>query len=350
MDSKNYISDLIDKNMFHVMDQIFSELAIEDAISLAAMNSKSREAAYICCNTIRFIAESKQFDFDLISEIVSSKHFRIIEFVFPDIERIKIDLRTTRGKSIPKLNIFKNLRKISAFLTEYRHKNYMSKLSIENVSVKQQYFTVFYDALADFLRQLKNVQKLSVLNGRVTKNSIKTFSQFPLIKLKLRNTFVECSEEENLVDFIFNCKSLKKLHLTCEHYSRNPECFYITELFLLRLPEYPLNIEVLAFTLESKRTVPYENLKYLKKLTNVEIYYAAQTSPRRIPTIMCLAKLSPSTTFTLIEYIERPLFKTRATNILLRRSSISFIQSYNFHKELYDVPNISILPIRYDLI
>lgn len=346
--TKNHLSDIIDRQMFHIMDIIFKNLNLIDSIHLASTNSKLKNAAYESSDKIKSIAQRNCFNLDLFPGLITKDQIEIIYQVFPNLEKFKVDMRFVKTNFFKHMKKFENLRKLSIYLQDFEDDPpYSTILNISSLTLRQQYYTLHNDAIYDILKNTENLRQLAIYEGKLSLKTIKLLNQLKLNKLKLHNTTIE-SCEENLLTTILTNKDLKYLRITCEVYMRYSQSFRLIAKLLSMINSINSNIETFIFTLESNTTIRYENLLNFHNLKRIVVYYSAQTATYHLNNLVKIAKCLDKTKLELIEYLEVPLFASLQTKNVLKHRSIHFEKRFKELCEKYEVTNSSINTIYHE--
>lgn len=171
------------------------------------------------------------------------------------------------------------------------------------ITIRSNFTHSQQDAIFRLIERISHFKSFSLYNGYLSSKSLNILEDKKLKKLKLTNTVLEKSRRYYLVEIILQNKNLEKLILlnnTCPHI----DCVRIimNEITWRLNKRSTSNIKELTFTLNQDNRIPYENLKHLKKLKKLTIYYHTKDFPNNLDKIVTATTSCRNVEVTFIEY------------------------------------------------
>lgn len=329
-----------------VIENILQNLNLMDKIFLASTNTVVKNKVFSHCKDIKAIEERGSFNLDILPDMISDDEILTVFKVFPNLRKLKFDLRFCND-IIQNIKIFKNLEKISVYLFEYACPKVFEEIEIKNLTIRQQYYITKNDSVINLLQQIKNLEKFSIYNGKLTTKSLNKLNSYKLKSLKIQNTAIEGLDLDIVLEIIKN-ENLKVLQSTSEKYFRYPGPTRLIHYLLDLCPYHDLNIQKLVFTLDFRETVKYENLIKIRGLQEVKIYYSALFFTQNLETIIKAAKHLENTQFQFIEFLEIPMCCTNNLYSHILEGSMRFMHKINFLSALHNTRNTRITPIYHE--
>lgn len=111
------------------------------------------------------------------------------------------------------------------------------------------------------------------------------------------------------------------------------------------MDEYKLTLKRLTFTVDPINQVKYENLKYLKELTNLKIYYSAQNNPVNLGKIINTVASLKNVETIFVEYLEK--------NRIFNEDDLKYVEERSFYYKNVICSNdkyLEVLPIDFKVI
>lgn len=343
----NYLTDIFLIDIFPIVDNILKHLPIASKIVLASMDDAMQKTIFSHCPNIRGIAERSCLNLDLIPHTISVEDLEIVNKVFPNIEKLKLDLKLATKDILSHMNMFLKLKKLSLYTRDAEEYASPNKINIKRLTLRQLYGISDVDTVLTTLRQVKNVKRFSLYQGKVSIETLDILISFKLESLKIHNSDIK-GLAPHVMSGILENENLKILKLTSEKYFKFPGPIKLTELLLGFCPFYSSKIERFIFALDFKPAVKYENLKYMTSLTSVQIHFSAISFTQNVEKIVKVALDMKDTRFEFVEFLEIPMCPAPYYMENMAIYSRKFVQSLNQLKLTHNVPNVSIRPLYYE--
>lgn len=298
-------SDISEMGIFDAMEIIFNNLRYIDQINLAATSKTLRSAAFESSKVVKSVTMGREFNFDLFPSFITNREVFTIHCVFPDLEKIRANLRFFQSNPFKELRVFKKLEKLTIYIPERRDSYPIDyRLKIKSLCIRQNFYILHQEAVFNFIRNLDGLENFAIYDGKLTRNAIEHLDTYNLKKIKIHNTEI-CNQAQLLHNLIEKGnRNLEVLRLTYTHYSMSCANL-IFDLFDL-LDHYEMKLRKFTFTLNWYRGFKIENLLKLRHLKELIIYFHTRIPGTALVTIYQLAEQMPNTEITLEEYEEIP--------------------------------------------
>lgn len=281
---------------------VMKNLRLLESIYLASTNQEIRDSAIKENRELKVINEMGSINMNLFSKPISVHEINIIHRTFPDLWKIRADLADTDDNFLDNLRRFKSLQKLSVIINEGDHNYNLNSLPLKILSCRAQFYYSTTDCIFTLLRQISNIKTFSLHKGSLSIRTITLLETRNIETLKIRNSIIR--NGSYLVRMILNNKNLKYLKLTTDNYIISAYPIFVASDVINQLDEYKLNLTRLTFTLDQTMRIKYENLKHLKELRRLTIYYSVATNSINIGNIIKIVSSLKNVEATFIEYLE----------------------------------------------
>lgn len=281
---------------------VMKNLSLVNSIYLASTNQSIRDHAIYENKELKRITESGWIDLNIFPNPINRDQIESVNRTFPDLIKIKVNLVDVEDEFLDNLRIFKKLQKLSVELNEGNHNYNLNPLPVKNVTCKAQFYHSNTDCIYSLLRQISCFKKFSIYKGSLSIRTITLLNTRNIEALKIHNSIIK--NGSYLVRMILNNKNLRYLKLTTDNLLISSYPTFIASDVINRLHEYRLNIERLIFTLDQMSRIKYENLKYLKDLRQLKIYYSVANKPFNLASIIHVVSSLRNVETTFVEYLE----------------------------------------------
>lgn len=340
--TKMKILDLIDLGNHCIpLRKILFYLSVMEKINLASTNTQLRSLCIKESEALQRIENSGNLDISEFSCLISKSYIQAIVRTFPDLNSITAHLGNVDDHLLDELQKLEKLSEITLLVGE-GHTNYNKHgLEISKVNIKAEYFQSTNDSTYSILWQIRSFRHLSILSGQISHRTILLMQTRNLIGLEIHNSIIHSANL--LTNYILTNQYLKKLRLSTNNHTFAPHPCIVMNNILSLLPAYheKMYIKDLIFTLDQDCRVCYSNLKYLKFLKNLTIFYTVQGNGINLEKVIHVCAELEHVTIKFVEFIEkyRILSKENLENIERK--------SYFYKNIIESMNNIAIEPIDY---
>lgn len=108
-----------------------------------------------------------------------------------------------------------------------------------------------------------------------------------------------------MIKTILNNTNLKYLSLRTDNFILSPYPVVIASDVISQLDKYKLNLEKIDFTIDPNCRIKYDNLKYLKELKKMKVYFSVQSNNLNISKLIDIAEKLTNVKTIFVEYVER---------------------------------------------
>lgn len=285
--------------------KIMAYLLPSDAINFASTNKTIRYYSLIESRTLINIQEFGQFNMDLFPEYISTQEVDAVHRVFPYLRKLKINMTFAKDHFLDDISKFENLQKLSVWLDDFDVNYNLNGAPIRAVTCRMEYFTSNRDALYSLLWQIKRTKILSLYNGQISLQTMLLIETRELTTLKICNSIID--NIARLSQYLLHNTNLSHLKLASENYLVSPYPIVVANNFINGLtPDNTLNLKRFCFTMDQNWNIRYHNIKLLRNLTKLEIYYSVQHRGLNLDRLISIAgSLGSRIEVTFIEFIER---------------------------------------------
>lgn len=334
------ITGLINTELISTSDRKIQELTTPNLIILVA-KCKKMINQILQLKRMKDLQNNRIFNLDTFPKLISPKEIEYIHLTIPEVEVLKGNLRFIKDHFFDALEKFQNLRKLHLYLNEdYRNYN-DGLLSIESLTIRATYINAEHDVLFNLLKRFSWFRCISLYDGFLTTRSMALLEDQGLRELKLENVRLNNMKCNYLIKVILENRALKKLKLISFNYINNPHPVIAMSDIIGHLPHYELNIETLKFTLDQHKRIRYENLKYLKKLKKLTIFYNVLEETFNLEKAIIITSSLENVEVKFIEYA----FSSTQPNTLeliakaaaMSRYYVEFIQSMDNYIESFPI-------------
>lgn len=239
------------------------------------------------------------------------------------------------------------MEKLSLYLYTYNINNDHEYLNLKKLTIRQHYHTTEHDSVYNVLKQIINLKKFSIYEGKISARSLNILMNYELESLKIHNTTINGLNVSTVIKILKN-KNLKVLHATSEKYFKFPGPTRLIHYFLDLCNNYQPQIEELTFTLDFRDTIHYENLSRITSLKEVKVYYATLSFTNNLEAIVRSAIVLPYTQFYFIEFLEIPYCTTYFFYEQIIEHSAKFEYKINQLIKFYNVQNVHVKPLNHE--
>lgn len=323
-------------NMGIPLRAILSYLNIYDAINLASTNSLIRDHSVRESRSLTNIDRFNRFNLDLFPGRISKEEIDAVYRVFPKLTKLRINMSFAEDHLLDELRKFEYLHKLSVYLDE-RDTNYnIDSIQIKAITCRIAYFNSSRDPLYSLLWQIRGTKILSLYNGEITTRTIILIETRDLETLKIHNSIIE--KPNRLTEYLLRTTNLTYLKLTAENFLISPYPIIIANNFINGLTtNSQSSLKRFCFTLDQNRNIMYQNIRYLKNLRKLEIYYSVQLRGLNLDRIINIAGSLNEVEVIFIEYIEKyKLYNENIFQSICRKSYFykSYIESMDKYMEV----------------
>lgn len=304
MDPKSR-NDLVSvlKSSKGIVERIMVNLASPDWFNLADSDTNIRKYV-LNSNRVIHYKKLSTFNLDSFPQMVGDEEMKCLYNAFPEVEKIIVGLSNCKGGILDSLRRFSNLKKVRFYLNSTDFNFSYKKLHVDSLSIKSKFKKSEYDVIYCLLMQMGSISKFSLTEGYLSKDMVEQLEKQKLIKFKLVDTKLEDRLCIPLINTIASNKTLKNLTLISNDFSFNPHPVIIMSELICSLPNIrQLNIEELKFTLDQFCKIKYENLKLLRRLRKLYVYYNVQNDMRNLEILINVIPAMPNIQVTFKEYI-----------------------------------------------
>lgn len=340
MDTDFDITGLINAELTSTSDRKIQDLTTPNLLILVA-KCKKTISQILQLKRMKDLQNHRTFNLDTFPKLISPKELEYVHLTIPEIEVLKGDLRFIKDHFFDALEKFQNLRKLHLFLNEdYRNYN-DGLLSIESLTIRATFNQAEHDVLFNLLKRFSWFRCISLYDGFLTTRSMALLEDQGLRELKLQNVNLHNMKCNYLIKVILENRALKKLKLVSFNYTNNPHPIIAMSDILGHLPHYELNLETLKFTLDQHKRIRYENLRYLKKLKELTIYYNVLEETFNLEKAIIITSALGN---VKVKFIEYAFSSTQPNSIELiekaasmSRYYVEFIQSMDNYVETFPI-------------
>lgn len=195
------------------------------------------------------------------------------------------------------------------------------------------------------LEQFSHFETISLYKGFISPQTLLLLESKNLVGLKLQNVTITEHKFWLMIKQILENKNLRKLKMVSHDYEKFPHPIMIMSDIVGHLPNCTLNIEFLKFTLDQHTRILYRNLRQLKKLKKLTIFYNVQESTYNLDEIILMTASLSDVEVKFIEYVCR--YNTDFyTAKMVRRSKDKSIYYLNVIESIDKY--MDVFPINYD--
>lgn len=283
---------------------ILSYLTVYDAINLASTNTLIRNHSVRESRSLTYIEQFSRLNLDLFPDQISREEIDAVYRVFPRITKLRINMTFAADHLLDELRKFEHLHKLSVYLDE-KDINYNTEgAEIKAVTCRLKYFNSNSDALYSFLWQIRGTKILSIYNGEITTRTIMLIITRNLETLKIHNSIIE--KPTRLTEYLIGTNNITYLKLTAENFLISPYPIIIANNFINGItPENKSELKRFCFTLDQNRNIMYQNLRYLRNLRKLTIYYSVQLRGLNLDRVINIAGSLGQVDVIFIEYLEK---------------------------------------------
>lgn len=281
---------------------IMKNLSLVNSIYLASTNQNIKSHAIRENKDLQRINETGFIDLNIFPNPITKEQIQTIHRVFPDLWKIEANLADVQDEFLDNLRVFKKLRKIIIVINENDHNYNVNPLPVKDVTCRAQFYNSNTDCIYTLLRQIANFKKISIYRGFLSIRTITLLETRNIEELEIHNSIIK--NGSYLVRMILNSNNLRYLRLTTDNFMISSYPIFIASDVINRLQEYKLKLERLTFTLDQMTRIKYENIKYLKELHELNIYYSVANKPFNLVAIINVASSLKNVETTFIEYLE----------------------------------------------
>lgn len=282
---------------------IMEKLDLIDAVQFASTNTQIRKLAIEASKVLQNKNRFGCFNLDLFPDIPVTLHnIETLHRTFPDLWKLKVSLSFVENYFLDKIQIFRQLKKLSVYLHSTDNNVNKGMALIESVTIRAKYFASDLDRIYLLLSQIQGTKTLSIYNGVLDTHTIYLLETRKLNTLKLHNVIIRNCYE--LIRCIISNKHLLKLKLTCDYHMLAPQCIMIASDIISRLKYLSLELVDFSFTVDRTCRIKYDRLKYLKYLKRLTIYYTVQEKTSNIDYLIKVSTTMSNVKITFIEYFD----------------------------------------------
>lgn len=296
------INYLVDCGLTNVLQRIIKNLTTTEQICLAATCKNIRNYIQTLPNQMS-IQEHKAFNLDIFPRFITTKEINTLYTVHPYLETLKLDFSFAKDHLLDSLQKFKGLRKICFYLSEDDYNYNAGQLRVKSLTIRHTFEWSLFDPLYNLLEQFSSFESISIYKGFLSLPTLQILGSQHLVELKIQDVIIMKSQCWILIKQILENKNLKKLKLVSYDYERCPHPILIMSDIVGHLLMRPLEIEFLKFTLDQNTRILYRNLKNLKTLKKLTIYYNVQESTRNLDEIIRIVASLSVRDIKFIEYV-----------------------------------------------
>lgn len=281
---------------------VMKNLRLLDSIYLASTNKEIRNYAIKENPELKNIDETGCIDLNIFPSPISEREIYILHRTFPDLQKIKGNLADVKDNFLDHLGKFRSLKKLSVIINEGDHNYNLNRLALKSLTCEAQFYNLTTDCIFTLLRQISNLKVFSIRKGSLSIRTITLLETRNIEILKVHNSIIK--NGSYLVRMILNNINLKYLKLTTDNYMISAYPIFVASDVINRLDCFKLNLIRFTFTLDQAMRIKYENLKYLKELRELKIYYSVATSTMNIANIIKIVTSLKDVETMFIEYLE----------------------------------------------
>lgn len=323
---------------------ILSYLEPHDTINFASTNKIIKFYCLIESKNLARIEEKGQIDLDILPGYITKQEIDAVHRIFPSLTKITISLSYAYDHLLDELSKFEKLNKLSIYLNETDNNYNIDGAIIREITCRMSYLTSNRDALYSLLWQIRGTKSLSLYNGEITRRMTLLIQTRELETLKIRNTIIELPTR--LTSILLNSTSLIYLKLITNNYLTAPFPVIVANNFINGvLPRNRLILRKFCFTMDQNWNIAYQNLRLLRHLSKLEIYYSVQTRGLNLDRLIHIAGSLNYVEVTFIEFVERyKIFNRRTLEITRRKSEFyrEVIESMDKYMEIKTVDYIAL--------
>lgn len=323
---------------------ILNHLSTPDAISLSSTNKKLRNLCIVECSKIKQITINESFDFDVLCRNITQSEIDMIHRVFPKLRKISINLSKAENHFLDNIRKFQNLEKLTVQLETDDINHNRFGLNVKNITIKSKLYNSRADSIYNFLWQVRGTKTISVFNCHLGNKFISLIRTRNLKKFKIRDCLI--TNPISLTNAILDMNELNILQLTTRNLLISPfPCYVMSDIILNLIYQKNFPITKLTFTVDHNPSVTYSNLRYLKNLCELTIYYNIQNCNANLERLIYHSASLKNVSTTFIEFIESNKFFSRTTLNICER------KSYYYRNIIESMDNyLAVIPLDYDRI
>lgn len=249
------------------------------------------------------IRDYKGFNLDIFPQLITNYEIDALYAIHPHLRVLNINLGFARNHLLDSLHKYKHLRKLYIYLNEDDYNYNKKRLNIKSLTIKHTYEKSQFYSLYSLLEQFSRFETISIYKGFISAPTLQIFETQKLTELKLQDVDIENNKCWLIVRQILANTNLKKLKLTSCDYVKYPHPIIIMGDIIGYLSTNSLNIENLKFTLDQNTKILYKNLKHLKELKSITIYYNVQENNHNLEKVIRIVQNLTTVEVTFIEYV-----------------------------------------------
>lgn len=293
---------LIDCGLTQTLKKIIENLSTTDQICLAA-TCRNIKAYVQSSPALINIQRYKSFNLDTFPRHITSNEVDALFTVCPYLENLKLDLNFAKDHFLDSLHKFKNLRKLTFYLSEDDYNYNVNRLSIKKLTVRHTFDNTSFDPLYNLLEQFSHFEAVSIYNGIISPQTLRILENQKPKELKLQNLTINERKCWLVIKQILENENLSKLKLISHNYTSFPHPIIIMSDLIGHLDVCPLKLETLKFTLDQHTKILYKNLRYLKNLKQLTVHYNVQESTLNLNEIIYIAASLKKVEVKFVEYV-----------------------------------------------
>lgn len=322
-------------------EQILNDLPLKDKIRLASTNTTIRELCLFYSRELREINEQGHIDLAIFPDLVTHDDIESLYNTFPDLTKIVTALSHVDDHFLDNLRIFKSLQKLSIYVKGDDINYNRHGLNLPQITIKGKYLDMTTNAIHSLLWQVRGTKKISIYGGHIDHRTIALLSTRNLKILKIQNTVI--SPTNLLANAILEMNQLDRLHLITSDYFITPHACYTMSDITMNLHHFRnLSITKLAFTVDITPDVIYSNLRYLKNLRELVIYYSIRGGGENLEKLIYYSASLLNVDTTFIEFTEKYAIRNIIDFEILER------KSYFYKNVIESMDNyINVIPLDY---
>lgn len=284
---------------------ILQHLALPDKIILASTNKQLKQLCFIECRDLRHLDQLQKLDLQIFTEPITQDIVNAINRVFPNLTKIVARLSKVENGFLDFIRIFSKLNKLTVYLSVDDSISNRHGINLQQVTIKAEFYNFkTRDVIYSLLWQIRGTKRLSIYNGQLDRRLIYLLSTRNLEVLKLQNCMV--TNPIQLTNVILEFTQMKYLKLTTNNYLIAPATSNIMSHIIKHLITHRnLQIERLTFTLDTSPLISYSNLRFLKQLKHLTIYYTVQNNGVSLEKLIYYAASLRWINVTFVEFVEK---------------------------------------------
>lgn len=286
------------------------------------------------------IVNFKAFNLDLFPDFIGEKEIITIYRVFPDVQKLKVNLTFSHNGLLDNLRRFQKLRKLSFYLNTGDKNINRHTLSVKAITCKARFYKSDTDSIFAFITQFDSFKVFSIYGGNITIRIITLLELRKIVTLKIQNSIIR--NGAYMIRTILNNNNLKYLSLRTDNYILSPYPVVVASDVISQLDNFKLNLERLTFTVDPDCRIRYENLRHLTSLKKMNVYFSVQGNNLNISKLINIAEKLTNVKTIFIEYVEK--HKIRGEGDLNLSEELSY-----YYKNIIESRNnfLEVTPINY---